>query len=59
MNTNKHLDLQEDIIAVIAQLRMLHKNLLAEAERVSRTIEDLKRAREMARAIGNDGKRNE
>lgn len=56
MNTNKHLDLQEDIIAAIAQLRMLHKNLLAEAERVSRTIEDLKRAREMARALNDKGR---
>lgn len=56
MNTNKHLDLQEDIVAAIAQLRMLHENLLAEAEHVSRTIEDLKRAREMARALNDKGK---
>lgn len=55
MNTNKHLDPQEDIVAAIAQLRMLHENLLAEAERVSRTIEDLKRVREMARELnGSD-----
>ena len=56
MNTNKHLDLQEDIVAAIAQLRMLHENLLAEAERVSRTIEDLKRARGMARALNDKGR---
>lgn len=56
MNTNKHLDLQEDIVAAIAQLRMLHENLLAEAERVSRTIEDLKRAREMARELNDKGR---
>lgn len=56
MNTNKHLDLQEDIVAAIAQLRMLHENLLAEAERVSRTIEDLKRVQEMARALNDKGR---
>ena len=49
----------DDVIAAIVRLLQTHENLLIEADRINRAIDDLKRVREMARALGNDGKRNE
>ena len=41
----------DDVSASIARLQMIREDLLANAERIERAIEDLKRTREMARKI--------
>lgn len=44
----------DDVSAAIARLQMIRENLIADTERISRAIEDLKRTYEMARAIDKE-----
>lgn len=44
----------DDVGAAIVRLQMIREDLIADTERISRAIEDLKRTHEMARRIDKE-----
>lgn len=44
----------DDVGAAIVRLQMIREDFAGQVARINRTIDDLKRAREMARAIGGE-----